>query len=52
MHFGYRIFDEISRYLSNNRENGMLTFDDAFGVLSGAYPGDYLRRLDEEDRDR
>ncbi len=30
VHFGYRIFDEISRYLSNNRENGMLTFDDAF----------------------
>lgn len=29
-----------------------LSFDDAFGVLTGAYPPGYLDRLDAEDADR
>lgn len=29
-----------------------LTFDSAFGALTGAYPEDYLKRLDEEERER
>jgi bifunctional DNA-binding transcriptional regulator/antitoxin component of YhaV-PrlF toxin-antitoxin module len=29
-----------------------LGFDDAFGVLTGTYPADYLERLDAEDARR
>lgn len=29
-----------------------LTFESAFGALTGAYPEDYLARLDAEERDR
>lgn len=29
-----------------------VSFDDAFGALSGAYPAGYLARLDAEDRER
>jgi AbrB family looped-hinge helix DNA binding protein len=29
-----------------------LSFDDAFGVLTGVYPAGYLDRLDTEDADR
>ena len=29
-----------------------LTFDSAFGALTGAYPRDYLEKLDREDEDR
>ncbi len=29
-----------------------LTFDSAFGVLTGVYPDGYLERLDAEDRER
>jgi AbrB family looped-hinge helix DNA binding protein len=29
-----------------------LTFDTAFGALSGEYPEGYLERLDAEDRER
>ena len=29
-----------------------LTFDDAFGALTGAYPPGYLDRLDAEDAER
>jgi hypothetical protein len=29
-----------------------LTFKDAFGALTGAYPPDYLARLDAEDEQR
>jgi AbrB family looped-hinge helix DNA binding protein len=28
------------------------TFEEAFGALSGAYPADYLARLDAEDEKR
>lgn len=31
---------------------GMLTFDSAFGTLTGVYPLGYLDRLDEEDEQR
>jgi AbrB family looped-hinge helix DNA binding protein len=31
---------------------GAVTFDGAFGALTGAYPPDYLERLDEEDAQR
>jgi AbrB family looped-hinge helix DNA binding protein len=31
---------------------GALTFDSAFGVLTGAYPPGYLDKLDEEDEQR
>jgi AbrB family looped-hinge helix DNA binding protein len=30
----------------------VLTFDTAFGALSGVYPEGYLERLDAEDRER
>jgi AbrB family looped-hinge helix DNA binding protein len=30
----------------------VLSFDDAFGALTGAYPSGYLARLDAEDADR
>jgi bifunctional DNA-binding transcriptional regulator/antitoxin component of YhaV-PrlF toxin-antitoxin module len=33
------------------RRAGM-TFETAFGALTGAYPAGYLERLDAEDRDR
>ncbi len=29
-----------------------VTFDGAFGALTGAYPDGYLERLDAEDRER
>ncbi len=29
MHFGYRVFDEITQYLANNDQNGMATFEEA-----------------------
>ena len=31
---------------------GALTFDSAFGALTGAYPPGYLDELDEEDEQR
>ncbi len=31
---------------------GMLTFDQAFGALTGTYPPGYLAALDEEDERR
>jgi AbrB family looped-hinge helix DNA binding protein len=31
---------------------GALTFDTAFGALTGAYPPGYLERLDEEEEQR
>ncbi len=31
---------------------GALTFDDAFGAVTGAYPHGYLERLDAEDEER
>lgn len=31
---------------------GALTFESAFGALTGTYPPDYLRRLDAEDEGR
>jgi AbrB family looped-hinge helix DNA binding protein len=31
---------------------GELTFEHAFGVLTGAYPAGYLERLDAEDAER
>jgi AbrB family looped-hinge helix DNA binding protein len=31
---------------------GELSFERAFGVLTGVYPPDYLERLDQEDADR
>lgn len=31
---------------------GTLTFDSAFGVLTGTYPPGYLRELDEDDERR
>lgn len=30
----------------------VLTFESAFGALTGAYPDDYLEQLDREDRER
>ena len=30
MHFGYRVFDEVTQYLANNQQNGMATFEEAF----------------------
>ncbi len=29
-----------------------LTFEDAFGALTGVYPADFLERLDREERER
>lgn len=31
---------------------GALTFESAFGALTGAYPPDYLERLDAQDEQR
>jgi AbrB family looped-hinge helix DNA binding protein len=31
---------------------GALTFDSAFGALTGTYPPGYLHKLDEEDEQR
>jgi hypothetical protein len=31
---------------------GELTFENAFGALTGAYPAGYLERLDAEDAER
>jgi AbrB family looped-hinge helix DNA binding protein len=31
---------------------GTMTFDSAFGMLTGTYPPGYLARLDEEDEQR
>lgn len=49
LHAGDRVLVEALDEGELRIRRAVLTFEGSFGVLTGAYPPDYLERLDEED---
>ena len=52
LHAGERVMVEPAGDGELRVRRAALSFDDAFGVLTGAYPVGYLEQLDAEDADR
>lgn len=52
LHPGERVTVEPAGDGELRIRRAVLSFDDAFGALTGAYPPGYLARLDAEDADR
>jgi len=52
LHAGDRVVLEAIGEGELRIRRGAMTFDTAFGALTGTYPADYLDRLDAEDEQR
>ena len=52
LHPGERVTVEPAGDGELRIRRAVLSFDDAFGALTGSYPPGYLARLDAEDADR
>lgn len=52
LHAGDQVVVEVLEDGELRIRRGALTFDNAFGALSGTYPPGYLDTLDDEDEQR
>lgn len=52
LHAGDQVVVEALEEGELRVRRGELSFERAFGALTGLYPPDYLERLDEEDAER
>jgi antitoxin component of MazEF toxin-antitoxin module len=52
LHAGDQVVIEALKDGELRIRRSAVTFDSAFGVLTGTYPADYLERLDAEDEER
>ncbi len=52
LHAGDQVIVEALEDGELRVRRGAVTFDDAFGALTGTYPPGYLERLDAEDEQR
>jgi AbrB family looped-hinge helix DNA binding protein len=52
LHAGDQVLVEVLQSGELRIRRGAVSFDSAFGAMTGAYPHGYLRRLDTEDAHR
>jgi AbrB family looped-hinge helix DNA binding protein len=52
LHAGDQVVVEAAEEGEVRIRRGALSFDSAFGALTGTYPPGYLEQLDAEDRER